>query len=686
MSHSPPSPRPAAYKALCLQPGIPKKNPNLLAFLPEIAGIVMSAPEADAVIGWGRKQTSAKAISTATSRQLPYLALEDGFLRSLGLGFAGEPPLSLVVDRTGIYYDATTPSDLENLIIQGDRFSPSELARARHAMAALRQYRLSKYNSAPDREIWAPKGETKRILVVDQTFGDASIEFGMASPDSFTAMLEAAIAENPGAEVVVKTHPDVVAGKKRGYLTRQAQERGCRLIAEAVNPWSVLDGVDKVYVVTSQLGFEALMAGIPVRCFGMPFYAGWGLTEDELICPRRTVKRSLEEVFAAAYIAYPRYVDPFTNQLTSIERIIEILAAWKQRNELNSIPAIGLGISRWKRQQVGRFLYSTSTTPKFVRSPHRALKAAKRIKGRVIVWAAKEPEGLQAEADRLGVPLWRMEDGFVRSVGLGAEFTPAYSLVLDSRGMYFDPRQPSDLEHILQTTEFDPALLRRARALIDTIVSRGISKYNVGAATPLDLPKGQRIVLVPGQVEDDQSVQKGCPDIRSNHALLKAARQAEPDAFILFKPHPDVESGLRKGAVSREAALEYADIVVSNAAISAILPRIDAVHTMTSLVGFEALLRNREVFTYGIPFYAGWGLTKDRHRCERRTRILTIEQLVAGTLLLYPIYIDPVTKRFCDVETVIQRFSDGYRDPPSTGKLYRRMLGRLLKRLTARQQ
>ena len=36
---------------------------------------------------------------------------------------------------------------------------------------------------------------------------------------------------------------------------------------------------------------------------------------------------------------------------------------------------------------------------------------------------------------------------------------------------------------------------------------------------------------------------------------------------------------------------------------------VDEVHTLTSLTGFEALLRGIEVHAYGGPFYAGWGLT-----------------------------------------------------------------------------
>jgi capsular polysaccharide export protein len=55
----------------------------------------------EAVVGWGHKPTAARAREYALRHGLPYVALEDGFLRSVGLR-ASEPPLSLVVDDLGI--------------------------------------------------------------------------------------------------------------------------------------------------------------------------------------------------------------------------------------------------------------------------------------------------------------------------------------------------------------------------------------------------------------------------------------------------------------------------------------------------------------------------------------------------------------------------------------------------------
>ena len=75
---------------------------------------------------------------------------------------------------------------------------------------------------------------------------------------------------------------------------------------------------------------------------------------------------------------------------------------------------------------------------------------------------------------------------------------------------------------------------------------------------------------------------------------------------------------------------------------------------MTSLSGFDALLRGKRVVVYGRPFYAGWGLTEDRLSIPRRQRQLTLDALVAGALLRYPIYWDPILKGYTTCEAVLR--------------------------------
>ena len=82
----------------------------------------------------------------------------------------------------------------------------------------------------------------------------------------------------------------------------------------------------RVYVGTSQAGLEALIQGVPVTCFGLPFYAGWGLTDDRMAIARRQARPDLVQLVAAAYVRYCRYVDPLSGQLTDALTVARQLA------------------------------------------------------------------------------------------------------------------------------------------------------------------------------------------------------------------------------------------------------------------------------------------------------------------------------------------------------------------------
>ena len=601
-------------------------------------------PKPNAVIGWGLKPTSLRARQYAKRHQLPYIALEDGFIRSLGLGVDGFQPHSLVVDETGIYYDASRPSDLENWLNTAS-FNDEELVQAERCMALITRYRLSKYNHAPDQPLQV--SSRARVLVVDQTAGDASIYYGGAQAESFQKMLEAALEAHPESDILVKIHPDVIAGKKQGHLLNAADHPRCRVISEDLNPWTLFDQVDHVYVVTSQLGFEALLAGKQVHCFGIPFYSGWGLTHDQVACHRRRIKRPLVEVFAAAYLRYCRYVNPYTRQSVTLEETIALIADQRRQQERYRGNWRACGFSSWKRRFIGDFLGPAAQV-----NYHAKLPASEQPEEHLLVWSSRIDADFKHQHSQHMAKLWRMEDGFIRSVGLGVDLTQPLSLVIDSQGIYYDPSQPSDLETQLNHAHFSNDLLLRAQYLRKRLVALKLSKYNVGGQAAIMLPKGRHTILVPGQVESDASIATGSPHINTNSGLLSAVRSAHPDAFIVYKAHPDVVSGARIGALDTNAKRLY-DLDASDIDIATLLERVDAVHTMSSLTGFEALLRKREVTTYGLPFYAGWGLTQDALSCPRRMRSLSLDALVAGTLILYPGYVDPTTRQLCNAETVV---------------------------------
>jgi capsular polysaccharide export protein len=239
------------------------------------------------------------------------------------------------------------------------------------------------------------------------------------------------------------------------------------------------------------------------------------------------------------------------------------------------------------------------------------------------------------------IQIIRLEDGFLRSVGLGADLIQPVSWVIDASGIYFDATQASDLETFLQTYAFDDELLARAENLRHSIIDAGITKYNVGAKSwsPSAASSAKKIILVPGQVETDASIQYGALGINTNLGLLKAVREQNAATYILYKPHPDVVAGLRAKGENEEAAASFCDEIIIDVAMDELLLKVDEVHVLTSLTGFEALLRGKTVHCYGLPFYAGWGLTQDALVCSRRTRALDLSMLCAAALILYPTYI-----------------------------------------------
>jgi capsular polysaccharide export protein len=494
-------------------------------------------------------------------------------------------------------------------------------------------------------------------------------------------MLAAARVENASEPTLFVASDHARQHRLAAGLLRDTAARGCTVLTGGVDIWEAVARAETVYTTGGETGFLALLAGAKIRCFSDSFYSGWGITTDEPGVSRKPLRRTLDEIFAGACLLATRYLDPYRREAASFEDILKILAEWQKIETVNRDIAVCLGMSFWKRRQVRDFLRSSAGTPAFRRTKNAAIAAARRRPGSSIaVWASRAPAGLAGAAEESGIPLIRVEDGFVRSVGLGSDFIPAASLVLDSRGMHFDPSVRSDLERLLAGTEFDAALIERARELIARLVARGITKYNVGdSALPVEWPAGKRRILIPGQVEDDLSVRLGGEGITRNLDLLARVRAANPDAFIVYKPHPDVEAGHREGKIADAVATDFADIVIRDVSTAVVLAEIDELHTLTSLAGFEALLRGRRVVVYGRPFYAGWGLTSDLAGIDRG-RQLTLEELVAGALILYPRYLDPVTRLPCKPELVIERLANPELWRPGLLVATRRLQGSLVRR------
>lgn len=296
--------------------------------LPEISSAFSS--EIGGTIAWGGRLGSKLTKAIAAARGLPHWHLEDGFLRSLGLGKTGTLPLSIVADDLGLSVNAARASRLERLIAEAGAADVESGALIRDAVV---QNRLSKYNHLPHNPPSLERTFKRRLLLIDQVVGDVSVGRALGSAASFERMLDDALSS--GAQCVVRTHPDVLAGYRKGYMTEAAAIRtGVILSAEPVSVASMLDVVDEVWTVSSQFGFDALLRGIPVRCYAAPFYAGWGLTDDRMgrrgkaaIAQRRQVVRRVDHLAAAAFSLYPMYRNPSNWKPIDVFDAIDLILA-----------------------------------------------------------------------------------------------------------------------------------------------------------------------------------------------------------------------------------------------------------------------------------------------------------------------------------------------------------------------
>lgn len=617
----------------------------------------------DLFLGWGRKKSGLKAINLAKKYKAKFILLEDGFIRSLNLGVENSPSFSMVKDDIGIYYDATAPSKLENLLNTYE-FKDEEIKQAKKVIELIKKYKISKYNNNLDIPDDYFQKDEKRVLIITQTANDASLEFGLAKDFKTVDMIKDAIKENPDSKIYIKIHPDVLSGKKQSDLDINSLPKECILITENFNPIALLEFFDKVYTKTSGMGFEALMQGCECVCYGMPFYAGWGLTKDKLECKRRMQKRSLEEVFYAAYILYSEYFNPYLNQKSNIFDTIQTLAKYKDIEKANSNRLFMLGFTLWKRYFIRPFFKAKDNKIIFLNSLKSLARYKLKENDKFFIWgkridynALKTTLIKKAQDENLlhFIPkISLVEDGFIRSISLGSDLTRPFSLNVDDKGLYIDPNKASKLEELLQNEIFDENMLNRAKNIIKILLENRFSKYNGLKHENLKINAkiGQKIILIPAQVEDDVSMILGGFGL-STLDLLKEVRAKNQDAYIIFKPHPDVLSGNRVGLKDETLILEFCDEIVKDCSIDSAIKIADEIHTITSTSGFDALLRAKKVFTYGMPFYAGWDLTKDKYRCERRTRKLSLEELVAGALIIYPRYINPKTKTLCEIEVCL---------------------------------
>jgi capsular polysaccharide export protein len=292
--------------------------------------ITKNPKEADLILLWGTRFFIIRYIYLLKGllAGLPVCIAEDGFVRSVDIAERGAPGLSCIIDHTGIYYDADLGSLIDRDLESEWKISEDQKILSKFAIDKIKHYSISKYNMVPPQQVCFKKygNYNSIVLILDQRKGDQSVSGARASKKSFLNMLNDAISDNPGSLILIKTHPDEICSHFKGYFSSyQPKKKNVFILKENLNPISLLHAVDIVYVVSSQMGMEALMCGKKVICYGAPFYSGWGLTEDRAQPRKRKKKRTLEELFYVSYIRHTKYYRPDIEQKTDIIGLLDYI-------------------------------------------------------------------------------------------------------------------------------------------------------------------------------------------------------------------------------------------------------------------------------------------------------------------------------------------------------------------------
>lgn len=518
------------------------------------------------------------------------------------------------------------------------------------------------------------------------------------------ANVKEAYADQPNLRFWLKPHP-LTPANGQGIL---AQAWASLPHAPVLHPLPVASctptvcaQASTIVTLSSHVGVEALLLETPVWCSPLAWYGGLGYTHHTVqVRPPKPTPLQLATLFYVAYVAGCVYHNPHTSQPASLASTLDVLHHQRQHVRKHPGPKVVLGKGLWdmaRHLHCKPFLEATGQPIAWVTSSHQALQAlhSHPQSSLVLEWPAASyfhylnsqrqttalAQGIKPKplvttlAQQANRPIVTMEDGFLRSVGLASEMGRPASLCIDEQGIHFNTSPPSDLETLLQTTTFTPHDLERASQLRQLICDNELSKYNMQGSTivnPMPLPhtvlrlaKGKKVILTVGQVPDDASLLCGSPYLPSNIDLMVEVRRRNPDAFIIFKVHPDVVSGTRNGQDEVKHIKPLADCITQKLAMEPWLAVCDELHVLTSLSGFEGLLRGKKVVTYGHPFYAGWGLTHDIYPLPQRTRQLTLDELVAGVLIHYPTYYDWQTGLVDTPEHVAWRLAQQLKQPKS---------------------
>lgn len=585
-------------------------------------------------------------------------------------------------------------------------------------------------------KLFTPGGR-KRIVIIEQS-RKTKLELRkvFAAEETFLQMVRDAKEQHPGAAFFLLQPPSVLSGKKKGYLKKFAQENGIQIISEQVSSFSILAQADEVYTVSAKIGIDAVLLGKTVHCYGMPYYAGWGLTKDKVICVRRNIKVKREELFAALCLFFTRYLHPITKEPSHFQAIVRLILL--QRPPLFENKRF-IACIHFDEKQKAFFSKMYKHADIHFMKEQQGIEAASNNRG--MIYTAIEPTD-QLKKDCGNIPLV-----YVRPGSFDRLYNQQKLVSLSFEGGPYPP-----LEKILQIKSMTEHDLLRARLLRQFLLELSSFREHFDYE---DVKEGQDVIVIignadlaPKKMPESVSLQhgisgnldkKGRPyhsfalPLSDDGKLIEYIRRQRPDAYIIYcQQHRDTKVpveildladelmpfarpsdfvplemlGFGTSSCSQDQKSEPAALSAGRAEAgmgensedgecfgSEILDDIDVsrwdkkhvlakrllekahamtraqnafcilntpithvnghaleIHTYDSHLGIDALAVPLEVYTYGWPYYGGWGLTHDTAHYSLRNRKLNFEQILAGAFITQPRYFDSENNLFCEPE------------------------------------
>lgn len=569
-------------------------------------------------------------------------------------------------------------------------------------------------------KLFTPGGR-KRIVIIDQSRkSKAELKKVFAAESTFRQMVLDAKEQHPGAAFFLLQPPSVLSGRKKGYLKKFALDNGVQVISEQVSSFSILAQADEVYTVSAKIGIDAVLLGKTVHCYGLPYYAGWGLTRDKIACARRNIKIKREELFAALCLFFTRYLHPITTEPSHFQAIVRLILL--QRPQLFENKRF-IACINFDDKQKAFFSKMYKHADLHFMKEELGIEAASNNRG--MVYTAIEP------TDQLKKACGNIPLVYVRPGAFDRLYNQKKLVSLSFEGGPYPP-----LEKILQIKTMTESDLLRARLLRQFLLELSSFREHFDYE---NVKEGQDVIVIignadlaPKKMPESATVQdgtegnldkKGRPyhsfalPLSDDGKLIEYIRQKRPDAYIVYcQQHRDTkvaseildladelmpfarpsdfvpldmlgfaqDSCSGKTVPAEDEAECFADELLDDLDVARwdkkqisakrflekayAMTEADSefclltnpvthvyghaleIHTYDSHLGIDALAVPLQVYTYGWPYYGGWGLTHDAAHYSLRNRKLNFEQILAGAFITQPRYFDSENNLFCEPE------------------------------------